>query len=569
MRSSAFRIPILIGVLALVLYAPGLWWGAPHATSDDRKQAWGVDDETPLGPLAEIHNIIEPKPDRNLGYPLMYSFMAAAAQAPYLAYLRLSGQWSDVSGTYPFGLADPIGSLKMLTYIAHLLTVLLGVGVVVLAYAAGRTLWDRRTGVLAALFALCSYPMFYYARTGNVDVPMLFFTALAFLMYVLILKDGVTMRRVIGLGVAMGFAMATKETSVAFFLPMPFVLFHLQRKQSEQKRVLDWNLWKPIGIAGVAAFLALGVGSGLFVEPSRYFAHIEFTTSRMGDYIEGSAHYGRIYPYTMEGHLAIGREFIGFVVDSMTVPGALLALAGVVLLGMRRDYRGLAFMLPALTYVLVLVLSARVMNLRYVMPLIFLLGFAAAHATVIAASSKSVAFRSIGMGLAVFALGLSLLRGIDLTHAMLNDSRYAAASWLEERTGPGDRVEFFGSSQKLPPLKAGIQTERATLYMGAIEAAALGPEVVRDIISGWDERRPNFIVIMPDHSSEVGAPYSHTCPPEVYEGLVTGRFGYHRVASFQTPPLMPWVRRPELDYPAVNPPIQIFAPVGMSVSVDR
>src|SRR5690606_33176926 len=146
--------------------------------------------------------------------------------------------------------------------------------------------------------------------------------------------------------------------------------------------------------------------------------------------------------------------------------------------------------------------------------------------------------------------GLSLLRGIDLTHAMLNDSRYTAAAWLEERTSPGDRIEFFGSTQKLPPLKAGVEAERATLYRGAIEAAAVSPEVVREIISGWDTRRPPFVVIMPDHSSDRGAPYSHTCPPEVYEGLTSGAYGYQRVAFLQTPALLPWVRRPDLDYPA-------------------
>ena len=103
------RAPLAFAVFALALYVPGFWWGIPHATAPDRTHAWGTDDETPLGPLAEIHNIIQPKPDRNLGYPLMHSFVVSASYAPYLGYLWATGGLANISGAYPFGLADPSG----------------------------------------------------------------------------------------------------------------------------------------------------------------------------------------------------------------------------------------------------------------------------------------------------------------------------------------------------------------------------------------------------------------------------------------------------------------------------
>ena len=71
-------------------------------------------------PLAEIGNIVQPSPDRNLGYPLMYSFVVATADAPYLGYLLVTGQLRGLSATYPFGLADPVRALQVLTWIAHL-----------------------------------------------------------------------------------------------------------------------------------------------------------------------------------------------------------------------------------------------------------------------------------------------------------------------------------------------------------------------------------------------------------------------------------------------------------------
>jgi hypothetical protein len=61
-------------------------------------------------------------------------------------------------------------------------------------------------------------------------------------------------------------------------------------------------------------------------------------------------------------------------------------------------------------------------------------------------------------------------------------------------------------------------------------------------------------------------PHNITCPPEIYRGLLEGTLGYQLAAQFEPPPLLPWVRRPRLDYPSVNPPVRIFsrlaAPAG-------
>jgi hypothetical protein len=160
---------VALVLASLVLYGSGLSWGIPHATAPDRDNSWGVDDGTPLEPLAEMHNIVAPSPDRNLGYPLMHPFMVSAAYAPYLAYLWATGGLATVSGVYPYGLTDPVRALAVLSLIAHALSTVLGAGLVLAVYLAGRRLWDRPTGVVAALFAMTSFPMFYYTRTGNVD----------------------------------------------------------------------------------------------------------------------------------------------------------------------------------------------------------------------------------------------------------------------------------------------------------------------------------------------------------------------------------------------------------------
>src|SRR3984893_2975006 len=204
---NSLWLPVAIGVVALLLYLPGFWWGIPYPTAPDRAHSWAVDSPMPLGPIADVYNLFRPQPDRNLGYPLMHSFLVDAAYTPYLIYLRLTGRMDHPSPAYPFGLADAVGELRAMALIANLLSVLMAVGIVIAAYDAGRVLWDRTTGLLSAAFTMLSFPMFYYSRTGNVDVTVLFFTALALNVFARCLASGFNPSRAVWLGIFVGFAL--------------------------------------------------------------------------------------------------------------------------------------------------------------------------------------------------------------------------------------------------------------------------------------------------------------------------------------------------------------------------
>ena len=223
--NSSLSTYVLLALLAFIVYFPGSWWGAPHATAPERTQSWGVDDETPLGPLAEIHNIIEPKADRNLGYPLMHSFVVAGAYTPYLGYLWLSGNWEEISAVYPFGMKNPVDSLKMMTYIAHWVCVVMGIVIVLATFEAGRVLKSQSTGIFAALFAMTSYPMFYYTRSGNVDVPMLFFLSLTIMVFARCQVFGFTVRRAAWIGIFRRVCIRNKGASHRCFAGHPVFRF--------------------------------------------------------------------------------------------------------------------------------------------------------------------------------------------------------------------------------------------------------------------------------------------------------------------------------------------------------
>jgi 4-amino-4-deoxy-L-arabinose transferase-like glycosyltransferase len=545
---------VALALLALITYAPGLWWGAPHATTHERAQAWGVDDEAPLGALGQVHGILTGSTGQNLGYPLLSYFLIVGAQSPYLLYLKATGGLGAPSAEYPYGLSDPVRSLAVLTWIAHALSVLYGVGVVVAAYLAARDLWGERSARLTALLVMVSYPSFYYARTSNPDIGVLFFTAAALAVYARILACGVTPGRAAWLGVFIGAALATKEPSFASFVALPFVLPILHARQRREQGARPGEAWRVPVLCLAAAVLTFGVGSGLFLDPARYMAHLEFVRQRSQELAASGVSYAKAYPRTMAGHGRLVWDILGKIADAMTLPGALAALAGLVWTAVRQR-RMLLFALPAATYLAIL-LGARSVQLRYVMPAVLVLAFFAARFfDLVIARGGSWARASTVVAAGV--IGLGFLRGVDLTAAMIHDSRYAAGEWVRANLRSGDRVDYFGPTQKLPPLPAGVRSEHALPYAGGPARQALGEAQADSVRRRWRENAPAAVVVIPDYRASA-LPYGGAMPPAIYEDLNEGSLGFGLDTLIQSPPLLPWVRRPPIDYPTVNPPIRIY-----------
>jgi hypothetical protein len=548
------RSPVAVAVLAFVLLLPGVWWGLPHATAPERIRPWGVDDETPLGPLAEVHNIFEPKADRNLGYPLMYSFMAAAASAPWLGWWYITGEWRSPSPAYPYGFRDPAHALARLGLMAHLVTMLMSIATIVACYDIGRVARGPAAGWISAGIAALAFPMAYYARTGNVDATMIAFTALAFAAFARCVILGITRRRALGLGAAIGFALATKEAALGAFLPLPFALLLLRRKEIGELR--SWTAWSPLLAALLVAFLALGIGSGLFVDPGRYFAHLRFISGRLDTLAAGGTEVVPTFGYNAAGHIAYARALLTDLAVALTWPGLILACTGILACVIKRER--LAWLAaPGVAYVLWIFLTLRAAQLRYMLPAASLL----APFVALAIHQAFATRRSLGRiatAAAALALGLLLLRSTDLTYQMVRDSRYAAARWLRDNTRPGDRIEHFGPAQKLPPLQAGVVNAFAAPYHGMYVAPDVSDAAADRILNGWLERRPTFVVAIPDFTSEPGIPHSRSFPPQLYRAMLENRTPFRLVAFFQTPRLFPWLPTANLDYPTVNPPIRIF-----------
>ena len=560
MRAWFRSVPTEVAVLfacAVLFYAIGAWWGVPYATGPDRVQGWGIDDDTPLGPLTRIHEIIRPQPNPWLSHPLMHTFVVATAYAPYFLGLVATGEFTGISATYPFGLVDPVAALRTLSLIARLISVVMAGLVVGAAAWIGRALWGRATGLLYGTLVLFSFPFVYYARVGNVDATAAAFTMLAVAAFVAAMNRGLGVAGAVWLGAFTGAALATKESSVGIFLGMPLLLL-LRHEPDGTAAWRTGGFWRAAAAGGAACFVVFGVGSGLFVDPRRFFAHLAYLRGLLDLVSSTDVGHPLAFPYTPAGHLGYLRATLWQLVEGMTALGAALAAMGIGLAWRARSRAGAVAVLPLL-YLVYLFLTYRLVQIRYLMPaMLLLLGFTA-HALVTLARTSAGRWRTLAMVLGAAVVLQESLVATGLTYEMLRDSRYAAGAWLAEHTNPGSTLAYFGPSSTLPPLEPSVDAVRATEDRGLYWTPPVDDQTISAILARWNQRRPTFVITMPDYTSH-GLEHARSLPPRLYARLLDGSAGFEMVAEFHTPPLIPWLPMPSLDYPVVNPHIRIFAP---------
>jgi hypothetical protein len=314
----------------------------------------------------------------------------------------------------------------------------------------------------------------------------------------------------------------------------------------------------------IAGALVYVVSSGLILSPERFVAHVYYVAG-VGP---GSTVLPNL-PATLAGFLAVGREIWDCLASSMGGLMFAAALAGVILAAWR-DRLSLALLIPAISLIVAFVLPIRYVQMRFLLPVSFVLACLASLPLGLGLRSRHTVIRLVCM-LTVAAIAvLGLLRGADLTYAMLQDSRYAAANWLNAQGRPGDRVGFFGPDQKLPRVRSDLEYVRIVPFLGTYPGVHYSAAEIDEMARGVDESATEFVLVLTDHSMQPGLPYGSTCPPALYDRLRDGSLGYRLVARIETPPLFPWVHRPSvIDYPVVDPPVEIFERVRPPTSLGR
>jgi len=541
-------LPLLLAVLALAIYLPGITWGIPYPTGLDRTHAWGNDDQVPLAPLAEMHNtFFVAKPDRNIAYPWFHFFLVASVYSPYFLYLLLTGGLKDISPIFPFGLTDPNATFFHLSLIGRSVSLLLAIATIVGSYYTGKYLWNRRVGFLSGILTMLMFPMAYYARVGNLDIPVLGWTSLGIAVFVLILRKGLTIRLGAWFAVFVALAVATKDQAAGSFFLLPLVLLSLHLFSKEQHSLWGWtSRWTAPFVTAVSFLFVYIFASGIPIDPTRYLQHVSKILAVGGQGVLYLRH-----PGTWEGYVSHAQDLLGYLVDVMSWPVLLAAGIGVIF-AIKQDRRSLWLLLSSLGFLLILA-PVRMSRMHYLLPVALPLIPFAAFAFFYALRCQNW-IRLTSVIVVLLAISHLFLQTIDLTHAMIFDSRYTASEWFKEQSKPGDQVVYFAARHFNPYFEDYITS------IPVWHRAEALPTIQRI--------RPEFIVITPDDINEErhrvewrDGPHSIVSdhiPTPVYSQLVNGTLGYRLVAKFQTPRLIPWINRPFLSYPTVNLPIHIY-----------
>jgi hypothetical protein len=539
------RTVVVLALVALALYAPLIGWGVPHATGPARVKTFATDEILPLEGLAEMRStFIQTAPDRNLGYPWWHYVVVSAAQAPYIATLWVTGDLERPAANYPFGLRDPVRSLVILTLIGRIVSVLMGAGIVIAAYFFSRELWNHATGVAAAILTMVSYPMVYYSRTGNLDVPAFFWSAITLVVLARVFTSGLTRRRAVALGVFAAVAVATKDQAVALFFPLGLAVLWPRLTRPTGAGYPTRELLTVIGV-GLGAYL---FATGMVVDPHRHIAHV-YSLFFNSERVSIASRYFPSIPMTMEGTLRLGSGFIAGLAGMFSVPVLMVSVIGFGIAVRETPWHALWLAPIVSTFVLVVRVLGLVI-LRYLLPLTLIVDAFAAFAVVRLYRTRPIA------AAAVFTLlvGWRVVIAADLTYAQWNDTRYEAATWIRAHVQPGQRLEFFGGANTLPALDAHVDARRA---MGAARYAEDTYDATT-LLTYLKTGGPPFLVVIPDWTSR-DLDYSVDCPAEVYAALIDGSAGYSLALLVPRPTLLPaGMARPALDNPSVAPPVRVF-----------
>jgi hypothetical protein len=329
------------------------------------------------------------------------------------------GTWT---GLIPAGPAQGIPSANALLT-ARLITAILGASTCLFLYGAGRLLYGRRAGAVAAmLYAITPLPV-QHGHFATVDVPATFWIAGAIYFAARYLSATENLPRdLFWCGLWSGLAAASKYNA-GLILFSGIAVWWLTRERAETNKETDkTNRFKPLlGMIGGAAFGFIVGCPGVFLNPAKLLADIQFEAQHVR---QG---HGDVFTNTPSGFL----YHITFnLAWGMGWPLVIAMLAAVGYAVYRRRPGDLVLFAFALPYYILIGLPA-IKFARYTLPLFppLLLFIGAMVPPLVQKAQSRVVLGALGLA-SGFALFLTLGFNSVMTRP---DTRDSAAAFLREK----------------------------------------------------------------------------------------------------------------------------------------
>lgn len=493
-------LPLII-LASLILNGIGLWWGLPVGS-------WPPDELSPKDVAAGLSTHFSNGWFQR--YPPFHFYVLAAAHAPMWLMERA-------------GMLEPAGVLgdTVRAIVGRLISLAAGAGTLWLLFLCGLRLIGGRAALIAVVQFAFIAPFVYYSKTANLDVPYLFWFALAF-WYLLRFMESVRLVDVLGYAAAATLSICTKDQAYGLFaLPSLLIVYRLwtfHRDAQHRLPLLRALVDRRLLIGVVVAIAIFAAAHNLLFNMRGFRSHI--------DIILGSASQGyRMFPSTLDGEKALLSLTVRMVRTALGWPITIAFAAGFVLAWWKPSSRRAALLLtlPSLSYYLTFIAVVGYNYDRFLLPVFFVSAMFGGLA--VARWLEQPRGRPIALTVLAAATVYTLLYVTSIDILMLRDSRYVTERYMASVVQPGERIGFV-----FP-----------TLYNPRLEAFQSG-EV--DSVEQLNWERPRWFVLNVEYGRSEP---SHTDIGQLVSGLQSGALGYVPVNTIRTPAPFSWLPAPHRD----------------------
>jgi hypothetical protein len=518
---------VVLGGFALAV-AVGFTWGLPGSNT------WAVDSISPrscgLGAIVETY-----WPGHFHTYPPLHMALLTVLSLPWIGLAALR------AGTGREGLGLELIKPLYMTGIEASARLLAGAMAIAIVYGTIRwwtRIETRAAGIGAGVVVAANATLVYYAHTGNLEVPYLFWTTWAMVEMDRVLSGEPRERPAILCALA---AVLSKDQAVALLPPLAIALVvgpWASRGESPLRRRLVSS-----SLLGLSLYALL---SGALLNPVGFRRRVAFLLGPASQTWAG-------YPRGLDGDLALARDALRVLPHFTSWPVAVASVLGVLVVATTTRgtvrLRALQPLLAALSFTLLFAVVARRSEDRFLLPqTLFLLPYSS---VVFSRAWQRLPRARIAVGALAAASVVLALRGVaSLDGTLLVDSRYEVERFLAGLPA-STRVEVLGTTLFLPRLPSSLDAVRPGTEPVADRQAIPGVTELVDPAMDPRPRAPDFIVLATSLSMALVTepppppsqrPYGSTAYHDdvshrLFRELFDGSLGYRRslVARCQLP----------------------------------
>ena len=183
----------------------------------------------------------------SFSYPPLYVYIQAFFYKIYFLFGSLIGSFNSLKDV----------TLGGIFLIGRFVSLLFGMGTVLLVYLVGKRIYSRKVGLLSSLFLSFTFLHILYSKIIKPDIAMSFFIVLSFLFVYFIYEKG-RLRDYILASIFMGFSVATKYGGIVLIVPL--FLAHLFNGLEKKRKLIsiffDKRIFFLIFFAGLGFLIA-------------------------------------------------------------------------------------------------------------------------------------------------------------------------------------------------------------------------------------------------------------------------------------------------------------------------